>query len=139
MNNLVSSLIACVPKFNGIGDDVEKIINQCDLCKLLATIQNVIDFMFKLAIPVGAVAIIIGGFFIMTAGDSEKRYTQGKDALKAAIIGILITLSSWMILNSFMAITPAGGGASTPPGGSETTPPGGVNIISPGGAVNTPK
>src|SRR3989344_1577846 len=102
MENLVANLIACTPKFDGIGG--EKIIEQCGLCELFATAQNVIDFMFKIAIPLGVVAIIIGGFLILTAGDSEKRLTQGKDALKASIIGIIITLSSWMILNSFMAV-----------------------------------
>lgn len=74
----------------------------CNLCHLLALIKNVGDFGVALTVLVlGPLAIVVGGFLILTAASSEKRLEQGKKAISAAVIGMVIALASFLILRTF--------------------------------------
>lgn len=75
----------------------------CGLCNLFSLGQNLISFGFTLVVEVLApVAIVIGGFYVLTAGDSPNRLEQGKKTIIYAIIGIIIALASFVIVNTFM-------------------------------------
>ncbi len=39
----------------------------------------------------------------MTAGDSVERVSQGRKIIQAAIIGVLIALGAWMIINMILS------------------------------------
>ena len=72
----------------------------CNFCHLLELGQNVIDFVVKtLIIPLGALFIAIGGFFIMFSAGSPDKAKRGRDVIKAAILGVVIALFAWMILD----------------------------------------
>lgn len=78
----------------------------CGLNQVLQTIVNVSKLILAVT---GAAAILMfsygGVMFIIAAGNQEK-IQQGKDALKAATIGIVIVLTAWLIVNfTISAIT----------------------------------
>lgn len=78
-------------------------IPQCSLCNLFTLGQHLISFGFTLVVEVLApIAIVIGGFYIMTSGDSPSRLEQGKKTIIYAIIGVIIALASFTIINTFM-------------------------------------
>jgi|SRR3989344_1325346 len=56
---------------------------------LLDKIANV---LFTLSIPLLVIMIIIGAFYLITAGGSEQKVTTGKNVIKWAIIGFVIIL-----------------------------------------------
>ena len=56
---------------------------------LLDRIANV---LFTLSIPLLVIMIIIGAFYLITAGGSEQKVTTGKNVIKWAIIGFVIIL-----------------------------------------------
>ena len=73
-----------------------------DLYKLA---KNIIDFMiYNLIFPISAVMIVVGGIMIMTAGDSSSRVASGKEILTAAIVGLLIALLAWLIIDTIISI-----------------------------------
>jgi len=61
-------------------------------------IENILDFMLIIAIPLAVVVIIYGGFLFMTSGGSEQRIAKGKQAMLAAIIGLAIVFGSLIII-----------------------------------------
>ncbi len=81
--------------------------NPADLkwCDLYVLGKNIIDFMvYYLVFPITAVMIVVGGLFIMTAGGSESRFSKGKEIATAAVVGLLIALTSWIIINTIIGI-----------------------------------
>ena len=76
----------------------------CTLCDLFGLFKNLIDFAMMLIFPLATVMIIYGGFLIMTTGDSPTRAQQGRGVIKAAVIGILIALLSWLVLDTIFKV-----------------------------------
>ncbi|MEK7640939.1 MAG: pilin [Patescibacteria group bacterium] len=72
----------------------------CDLNAFVGFIQNLIEFMFYISIPIAVMFIIYGSFVIMTAGGSEDRFKKGKGVITAAIVGIIIVFSSNLIVTT---------------------------------------
>ncbi len=61
-------------------------------------INNLIDFIFKIAIVLAPLMVIIGGFLFMTAGGNIQQITQAKNLLIWTVIGLLVILLSKGIL-----------------------------------------
>ncbi len=72
----------------------------CDLAAFVGFIQNIIEFMFYISIPIAVMFIVWGSFVIMTAGGSETRFQKGKTVITAAIVGIIIVFSSNLIVTT---------------------------------------
>jgi len=80
----------------------------CTWCHLMQLIKNVIDFLMYIVIPLAAVMIVVGGIFIMTAGGSTERVSKGREIVTAAIVGLLIALLSWLIIDTIIKIIAGG-------------------------------
>ncbi|MCL5004630.1 MAG: pilin [Patescibacteria group bacterium] len=101
--NVQAALVPCGP---GVG-------KPCEFCDLITLVNNVINFaLYDIAIPLIVVMIVWGGFVIMTAGDSTEKVSQGRKIIQSAIIGVLIALGAWMIIN--MVLSAIGGGSFAP-------------------------
>jgi hypothetical protein len=72
----------------------------CTWCHFGKLIENIIDFLMYLVFPLAVLMIVIGGILIMTSGGSSSRFSKGKEMITGAIIGILIALISWMIIDT---------------------------------------
>ena len=58
--------------------------------------------MLFIVFPIATLLLIVGGgMLIISSGDTNK-INQGKSILVSTIIGLLIILSSWLIINTFM-------------------------------------
>jgi len=77
----------------------------CELCDLFALADNFIDFLLtRVAVTVLIIALVYGGFKMLTSGDSEDGRTKGKAAITNAIIGILIAFFAWAIINTVLLL-----------------------------------
>ncbi|MCX6702413.1 MAG: pilin [Candidatus Wolfebacteria bacterium] len=76
----------------------------CTFCDLLKLLDNVIGFIFKIIFPLAAVMVVIGGFMIMFSAGNPGRAAKGKEVITAAIIGIVIALISWLVLDTIFKI-----------------------------------
>lgn len=75
----------------------------CNMCSLFETAQMVIYFMMTLTLFVIApIMITIGGISMLIAGGNEERFKSGKKMVTGAVIGIMITLVSFLIVNTFL-------------------------------------
>ncbi len=70
-------------------------------------IKNVVNFGLGFLGIIAVVVVIYGGFLYVTAAGKEEQAGKGKKALTYAIIGILIILSSFALVNTVLL---AGGG-----------------------------
>lgn len=82
---------------------------ECTLCDLLRLGQNIIVFLRNVGLALAALFTAWGGFLLLTSGESEERRAKGKDTLKTAIIGVIIILASWIIINTILTFAAAGG------------------------------
>lgn len=85
-------LVPCGPGKGGINET-------CNFCHLLTLGQNIIDYAMMIVFPLSAVMIVVGGGYILTAGASESNVSKGKEILTAAVVGLIIALCAWLIID----------------------------------------
>ena len=77
-------------------------VTKCGEEQLLQLGINVIDFMIKfLAFPLVVLFFLIGGFLLLTSGGSPNRIEQGKRAITGAVVGLVIVLTSVVVIHTF--------------------------------------
>ncbi|OGY62477.1 MAG: hypothetical protein A3G58_01460 [Candidatus Colwellbacteria bacterium RIFCSPLOWO2_12_FULL_46_17] len=70
----------------------------CDVNAFTQLIVNIIQFLIDIALIVAVISIMWGGFLMLTSGGNSTRISNGKKAITAAVIGIVIvTLSAFLI------------------------------------------
>lgn len=74
----------------------------CTWCHFGQLFKNVIDFLVKIVIVIAVTLIIWGGFVVMTAGGSPERAKHGRDIIKSAVIGIIIALAAWLLIDTII-------------------------------------
>lgn len=76
----------------------------CDIANLPAPITNyaetLVNYFIAIIISVGLIAIVIGGYIYMTAGGNATRVGSAKAVIIAALVGILLALTSYTILET---------------------------------------
>jgi hypothetical protein len=96
----LGAIVPCGTQKNPDGS----IANPCTVCHLFVGINNLISFLLKnIAFPLGVVAILWGGFMIMTSGGSEEKVKKGKTALEYAIYGIILAFAGWLIVGTILS------------------------------------
>ncbi|MEK9194289.1 MAG: pilin, partial [Patescibacteria group bacterium] len=78
--------------------------NPCDFCDALIVIQNIVKFLFEVAIPISVAMVIFGAITLMIAGGSEEKIKKGRAAITSAVLGLVIVLSAWVIVNTVLHI-----------------------------------
>lgn len=81
-------------------------------------IKNVVNFALGFLGIIAVVVVIYGGFMYVTAAGNEDQAGKGKKAITYAVIGIIIILSSFALVNTVLlaggGTDQGGGGASAP-------------------------
>jgi len=99
MKFLINQLARIVPQCNG----------PCGFCEFAQMLQNIVNFLtLDLAIPLSTIAIVVGGFLWIFSGGNEERIKKGKDAIKGGVIGLVVTLSAWVLINFFLNMITGG-------------------------------
>ncbi len=80
----------------------------CSWCSLMQLFKNIIDFMLYLIFPLAAVMIVVGGFNIMTAAGSPAKISKGREIITAAVVGLLIALFSYFIIDTIVKVIAVG-------------------------------
>lgn len=80
-----------------IGDGVS-----CTPCDLIRVLLNAADMIVALSGTFGIVMVVYGGFVLVTAYGNDSRVKWGKDTIIASIIGIIIVMMAWTLINVIM-------------------------------------
>ena len=83
----------------------------CTFCDMLKVASNLVDFLTRLALVAGVAAVVGGGFMMLISGGSEERFKKGKNLVTNAVIGIVIALTAWIIVNTLFHILTGDGNA----------------------------
>lgn len=76
---------------------------ECGEEQLLQLGVSVINFMIDfLAFPLVVIFFLWGGFLLLTSGGSPDRIERGKKAITGAVIGLVIVLTSVVVINVFL-------------------------------------
>lgn len=63
---------------------------------------NVINFLIDISLVIATIFFLWGGLLFIISGGSEERISKGRQAMTAAVIGIVIVLASILIVNTFL-------------------------------------
>lgn len=87
----------------------------CGFGGVLAIVQNVMNFIIAIGIIIATLIIVWGGIlYVLSPANPENRSTANKMLINA-VVGLLITLSAWLIVD-FVMKTLYNPGATTPAG-----------------------
>jgi len=67
-------------------------------------IRYILEFIIAIAGVASVGGIIVGGYMYLFSGLDSEQKDKGKNALKNAVIGLVLSLSAWGIVNVFMAL-----------------------------------
>jgi len=81
-----------------LADEVIEIQNPITATSFEAVVGNSIDFVFKIAIVLAPLMVVVGGFLLLTAGGNLNQVGQAKSLLLWTAIGFLVVLLSKGIL-----------------------------------------
>ncbi|MEZ4156926.1 MAG: pilin [Candidatus Paceibacterota bacterium] len=80
--------------------------NACDLGRATDFIDRIIQWVIRLALPLSAVFIAYGGFLILTSSGNTGRIESGKKVITSVVIGLIIILTSFLIVKAVFTILP---------------------------------
>ena len=119
----------------------------CQACHLVELGQNILKWLITIMISVIGVIFAIAGMLLVTSGANEGNITKAKSMMTNAIIGLIILLAAWLIVDTILKIfvneakvgpwnsvqCVAQPEYNTNPSGG----PGGVGTTTPGGGVGS--
>ncbi len=71
----------------------------CTLCDGLNTIKTVTNYMIEVGAILAVLVITYGAIQIMLGGAMPSKIQQGRSAITGAIVGVILMLVSWLIIN----------------------------------------
>ena len=79
----------------------------CDLCifsDIPVVLGNILNFLFKLAIPITVGMIVFGAIQLIVGRGSPDKVKQAKSTMVKAVIGLVIVLASYLIVKTVQMI-----------------------------------
>lgn len=80
----------------------------CDLCALVTTVQNVINFMIGLSIPIAIGLFAWVGYLFFTSGGDPSVIAHAKRIFKTAFLGFIIAISAWLLVQTILNVLVSG-------------------------------
>lgn len=75
----------------------------CSLCSLFTLLQQILDFLAWQIAPALAILIVAwGGFLILMSGANPGWKQSGIQAIRTAVIGLLIMFAGWVVVNEVL-------------------------------------
>jgi|GEM_PF-908689 len=101
----VLTLLLFVPMFV-FGQDTGGLVPcsgpDCEACHVVELVDNILDFLFEIGVIIGTILIVVGGFYLLTSGGDTGKRSKGKSIITNVIIGLIIMLTSWLIVDTVM-------------------------------------
>jgi hypothetical protein len=83
----------------------------CSLCDILKAFANFADFIISIVGSIALLLFLYGGYVWMTSAGNQERIKRGRDVIISTIIGVILVLGAWQIINftvsAFVSPNPA--------------------------------
>ncbi len=76
----------------------------CKACNLVDLANNIINFLIVLAVLIAGILFAWAGFIMVTSAGNMSKVKKAKDIFVDVLIGVIIVLSGWIIINTIMSI-----------------------------------
>ncbi|HVU75547.1 MAG TPA: hypothetical protein VHD38_01770 [Candidatus Paceibacterota bacterium] len=86
----------------------------CTVCNLATTAQNILNTAIYMLVFLSAVLIAWAGWKMLTSAGNTEGYAQGKSILSNVIIGLVIVLAGWIVVDTLMKTMVNQGGVLGP-------------------------
>lgn len=83
----------------------------CSACNLVGMINNLIRWLFGFIFLLFSVLMVKAGFGLVTSGGSQSALDAAKSSFQNAIIGLIIVMAAWLMVDTIMRGL-VGGGAT---------------------------
>jgi hypothetical protein len=91
-------LIPCGRTINGI------VKEECQFNHVMDLINEIVKFaLFTLALPIAAIMFAYAGVSLIISGSAEGK-TKAKNIFVKTVIGLVLALASWLIVNTILMI-----------------------------------
>ena len=74
--------------------------SMCTLCDLIAGLNTIIQYVMKISIGVGMLAVTIAGIMYIVSGGDTNMTGKAKTTMKNAAVGFVIIFAGWVIINT---------------------------------------
>jgi len=74
----------------------------CSLCDGLTVAINIVNDLTTFAIVATVGMVVYGAVRMMLSGGSEEAFKEAKGTITKAVIGLVIVLCSWLIINTLI-------------------------------------
>lgn len=81
------------------GKDIQ-INKDCGFPEIMETIRNIMNFAFFLILPIAAIVFAYTGWLFLSSGGSPETASQAREILTKAVIGLVVILAAWLIVNT---------------------------------------
>jgi len=71
-----------------------ELVNPLGTTSIVQIINNVLNYLIYISVPILAIMILVGGFQILTARDNPEKITSGRKTIMYAVVGFTIILIS---------------------------------------------
>lgn len=92
--------INCAKTLDQVDNDAQAI--NCTLCDVLHLLINISRVILGLSGVLALLMFVFGGIYMITAYGQEDRIKRGKDAIVAAITGLIVIAMAWVIINTLI-------------------------------------
>jgi len=76
---------------------------ECTTCHLLQLGENIIEFIVQISFVIAALLFAYAGFLFFIGGGDSGKITNAKKIFTNTFIGIIIILSSWLVVNIILS------------------------------------
>ena len=123
---------------SGVGGFIPCEGSGCSFCDFAVLGNNILNWLIGILMVVFAIIVTAAGFGLVTSAGNPEAKTKAKQRMTNAIIGLLIVLAAWLIIDTLMRAVLRGGEGevgSTPWSTIECTPQTTVNSSAGGGSA----
>ena len=88
-----------------VNNGVVTYTSKCDFNAFLALVNTIVKFLlFDLALPITAIMFVYAGFMLVTSGGSTEHRGLAKKVFTNAVIGFIIAMACWLIVETILSI-----------------------------------
>ncbi len=74
----------------------------CGFSHFILLVQNVIEYIFVLVLPIAALVFAYAGFLLLTSGGNPEKRKAAKNAMTSVLIGVVIVMAAWLIVKTVL-------------------------------------
>jgi len=76
----------------------------CQFCSVAQMVQNIINFLIQLSIPIAAALFAYAGFSYATARGNTTKIAKATGVFAIVGVGFILTLIGWLVINTMLSI-----------------------------------